>query len=110
MKDMILIASDSFLPCLVRSVDCRQRFENVGNRHHAGERTHLVAPQPPWIAGAIHFFMVTGSDFGHVAQVFREGKLAEHDQGLHDVLVDLVALFFGQRATRHTRLYNSPLL
>jgi hypothetical protein len=94
-----LIASDSFLPCLVGAVDRRQRFENVGDGHHAGERTHLVARQPPWIAGAIHFFVVPGGDLGHVAQVLGEGKLAEHDQGLDDVLVDLVALFFGQRAT-----------
>ena len=41
--------------------------------------------------------MVVVRDLGHLAQMPRERQLPEHDDGLNNMLVDLVALLGSQR-------------
>ena len=94
----------------VRAVDSGECFENVGDGHHPRQLAHVFATQAFRVAGAVHLFVVAGGNFGNLAQMFREGKLREHDQRLHDVLVDLVALLFGQRAARDGEIVELALV
>ncbi|OQB30930.1 MAG: hypothetical protein BWY09_02951 [Candidatus Hydrogenedentes bacterium ADurb.Bin179] len=40
--------------------------------------------------------MVAPGDIGHFAQVFGPRQAAEHNDGLHDMFIDLKTFFFGQ--------------
>ncbi|MNC62107.1 hypothetical protein D3C75_1120980 [compost metagenome] len=43
--------------------------------------------------------MVVAGDVGYPLELARERQCTEHDDGLHDVFVDLEAFFVSQRAT-----------
>ncbi|MNL17398.1 hypothetical protein D3C87_1384900 [compost metagenome] len=88
----------------VRAVGGRQRFENIGNRHHPRRQAHVVALQAFGVAGAVHFFVVAASNLRHVAQMLGEGQVAEHQDRLHDMVVDDVALFAGQGAAGNAQV------
>jgi acetyl esterase/lipase len=59
----------------VRAVGGGQRLEDVGDRHHARRRAHLVACQAARVAGAVHLLVVAAGDLRHAAQMAREGQL-----------------------------------
>ncbi|MNG17748.1 hypothetical protein D3C84_1017580 [compost metagenome] len=47
---------------------------------------------------------MTASDLRHAVQVTGEGQLAEHQDRLHHVMIDDVALLAGQRAARDAQV------
>jgi hypothetical protein len=56
------------------------------------------------VAGADQRFVVRAGVFGHPPEVLGQRQLFQHHDGLDDVLVDLEALFVGQRAAAMDRL------
>ena len=89
--------TQGFAP-FVRAVRSCQGLENIGDRHHSCRQAHLVTVQAFGVTLAIHPFMVPTGNLGNVAQIAGEGQAAEHEDGLHNVIVDDVALFSGQCA------------
>ena len=95
--------TQGFAP-FVRAVRGGQCLEDIGNCHHSGRQAHVLALQAFWITAAIHFFMMTTRQFDDVAQIARERQAVEHQDGLHDVIVDDVAFLGSQCAAGDTQI------
>ena len=82
-----------FLGLFVGPIGRGQRLKNIGNGHYPGRHRHVIPLQASRVTGAVHFFMVPARKSRHMAQVLGVGQLFQHDDGLHDVIVDFVPLF-----------------
>ncbi|OQC00108.1 MAG: hypothetical protein BWX80_03483 [Candidatus Hydrogenedentes bacterium ADurb.Bin101] len=52
--------------------------------------------------------MVAPGDIGHLAQVFGPRKAVQHDDGLHDMFIDLEAFLFGQGSPADGQVVKFP--
>ncbi|MNL24711.1 hypothetical protein D3C87_1461580 [compost metagenome] len=82
----------------VGAVGGRQRFENIGNRHHPRRQAHFFSLQAFRIPGAVHFFVVPAGYFRDAAQVLGERQMVEHQYRLNDVVIDDIPLLARQGA------------
>ena len=85
-------------PRFVGSVFGGERFEDVGNAHHARLPGHLFAREPFGIAFAVHAFMVATGIFRHLFEMGRPGQCFEHFDRGDDVMIDDFAFLGGERA------------
>ncbi|MNC36418.1 hypothetical protein D3C75_849400 [compost metagenome] len=62
------------------------------------------------IAFAIHAFMMATGNHRHVGHSAWERQFFQHDDSLHNMLVDFIALFLTQGAPSNAQVVNLPVV
>src|SRR5690606_33952125 len=64
----------------------------------------FVLAQAAGITGSVHFFVMRAGNMRYALQMTGKRQAIEHDDGLDNVLVDLEALFGGQRTAPYAQV------